>query len=70
MRSAILYRELYEESGVKCQFFFVNLDSIRAWTAPGLARTKPHGSRHRDSNGALYPSELVAGVEFRHSGIE
>lgn len=39
MRSAILYRELYEDSGVKCQFFFVNIDSIE----PGPLR----GSRGR-----------------------
>ena len=31
MRSAILYRALYEDSRTECQFFFVNINLVRAW---------------------------------------
>ena len=70
MRSAILYRVLYEDSGVECQFFFVNIDLVRAWAGARLSRMKPHGSGHRDRNGGVCSSVLVGGVEFRHSGAE
>jgi len=67
MRSAILYRALYEDSRVECQFFFVNINLGRAWVLRSRA-LGAHGLRHRDSNRGLCSSVLVGGVEFRHSG--